>query len=180
MKDRSPDPTALELVALCRQSAELGGLWPLARMQRLSQAFGAASDGAVEWSASASQRPVTGGEPEMWLVLKASAEVPLQCQRCLQIMTETLVVDRRFRFVHSEEQAAELDEESDDDVLALPPRLDLMALLEDELILTLPIVPRHETCPQPLPQPAAEPDEEAAPHPFAALAALRGRSGGKP
>jgi len=107
--------------------------------------------------------------------------VPLQCQRCLQTMTQTLRVDRRFRFVRNEEQAAELDEESDDDVLALPTRLDLVALLEDELILALPIVPRHDSCPQPLPiQPAAEADEEAAPHPFAALAALRGRSGGKP
>ena len=179
MKERAPDPTALELVALCRQSAELGGHWPLARMQRLAQAFGAASDGAVEWSASASLRPVTGGEPEMWLVLTAQADVPLQCQRCLQTMTETLVVDRRFHFVRSEEQAAELDEASDDDVLALPPRLDLMALLEDELILSLPIVPRHDSCPQPLPTSAAEPDEEAAPHPFAALAVLKGRSGGK-
>jgi uncharacterized protein len=180
MKDRAPDPTALELVSLCRQGAELGGQWPLARLERLAQALAAPTDGAVAWSASASQRPVTGGEPELWLALKASVEVPLQCQRCLQTMTEALQVDRRFRFVRSEEQAAELDEESEDDVLALPPRLDLVALLEDELILALPIVPRHEACPQPLLKPAPEADEEAAPHPFAALAALRGRSGGKP
>lgn len=179
MKDRSPDPTALELTALCRQSAQLSGQWPLARMERLAQAFGAAPDGDVAWSAGASLRPVTGGEPELWLALKAHADVPLQCQRCLQVMNEPLALERRFRFVRDEEQAAELDEESEDDVLALPVRLDLIALLEDELILALPIVPRHAACPQPLLEPAAEAEEAKAPHPFAALAALKGRSSGK-
>lgn len=181
MKERAtPDPAALDMPALCRHGAELDGQLPLARMERLSQALAAATDGTAGWSAQASLVPVTGGDPEMWLALQARAEVPLQCQRCLQPLTESLAVDRRFRFVRSEEEAAELDEESEDDVLALPPRLDLLALLEDELILALPIVPRHEVCPQPLPQPAEEPEEEAAPHPFAALAALRGRSGGSP
>lgn len=179
MKERNPpDPSALDIPALCRQGTELEGRWPLARMERLAQALAAPSDAAAEWSATVSQRPVTGGEPEMWLALRARADVPLQCQRCLQTLTQTLEVDRRFRFVRSEEEAAELDEESEDDVLALPPRLDLPALLEDELILALPIVPRHEVCPQPLPQPLDEPQEEPAPHPFAALAALRGRGGG--
>jgi len=180
MKDRAaPDPTALDVPALCRHGVELDGQLPLARMERLSQVLAAASDGAAGWSARASLVPVTGGEPEMWLDLEAHADVPLQCQRCLQMLTEHVVIDRRFRFVRSEEEAAELDEESEDDVLALPPRLDLLALLEDELILSLPIVPRHEICPQPLLEPAAEPEEEtAAPHPFAALAALRGRTGG--
>jgi uncharacterized protein len=180
MKERAaPDPTALDVPALCRHGVELGGELPLARMERLAQALAAVTDGTAAWSAQASLVPVTGGDPEMWLALQARADVPLQCQRCLQMLTEALAVERRFRFVRSEEEAAELDEESEDDVLALPPRLDLLALLEDELILSLPIVPRHEVCPQPLAQPAVEQlEEEAAPHPFAALAALRGRSGG--
>jgi hypothetical protein len=54
MKDRVTDPTALELVSLCRQGAELGGQWPLARLERLAQALAAPSDGVVAWSASAS------------------------------------------------------------------------------------------------------------------------------
>ena len=63
-------------------------------------------------------------------------------------------------------------------LLALPPTLDLIELLEDELLLALPLVPRHEACPEPLPMSAGEVSEGEAddePHPFAALAALRGR-----
>lgn len=175
MIDRPADPRALELQAFCRQGGSLQGQWPLVAMARLSDSFCAASDGNARWQARGWLVPVPGGEPEIWLELQGEAEVPLECQRCLQPMKESLQVQRRFRFVRNEDDAARLDEESEDDVLALPARLDLQALLEDELILALPIVPRHGVCPDPLLLPAAEPlDEEApAPKPFAALAALR-------
>jgi len=175
-KERGADPRALDVAAFCRHDSALRGQWPLAGMARLAECLAAATDGAAAWQAGGSLVPVTGGEPELWLALQARAEAPLTCQRCLQPMVEPLHVDRRFRFVHGEDEAARLDEESDDDVLALPPRLDLHALLEDELILALPIVPRHDECPEPLPLPADLPPEEpedAAPHPFAKLAALK-------
>jgi hypothetical protein len=125
-------------------------------------------------------RPVAGGDPEIWLHLMAHAEVVLQCQRCLQPTLERLTVDRRFRFVRNEDEAARLDEESEDDVLALPERLDLEELLEDELILGLPLVPRHGQCQHPLPMRAADPGaDDEAPNPFAALAALRGKPQGR-
>ena len=90
-----------------------------------------------------------------------------------------MLSDRKFRFVRSEEEAERLDEMSEVDVLVLSPKLDGLELLEDELILALPLVPRHEpVCPNPLPLPVDELElEEPAPNPFAALAALRG--GGK-
>ncbi len=180
MKERGPDPHALDVMALCKAAGTLQGQWPLAAMVRLSDSFCAVSDGNARWQARGWLAPVLGGEPEVWLELEGEAEVPLECQRCLQPMKEHLQVQRRFRFVRHEDEAARLDEESEDDVLALPARLDLQALLEDELILALPIVPRHGVCPDPLPLPAADAlDEEApAPNPFAALAALRRPPGG--
>ncbi|MGS0753455.1 YceD family protein [Roseateles sp. GG27B] len=74
-----------------------------------------------------------------------------------------------------------MDADSEDDVLVLPRYLDAQELVEDELLLALPLVPRHEQCPQPLALPAAEllpdgEDADALPHPFAALAALRVRT----
>ena len=66
-------------------------------------------------------------------------------------MVLPLGVDRRLFFVAGEDAAAALDTESDDDVLALEPFLDLRGLVEDELLLALPLVPRHEVCPEPLP-----------------------------
>ncbi len=178
-KENQQDPRAVDVPALCKNAGLLQGRWPLAGMPRLADSLCAATDGNTSWQAQASLLPVTGGAPELWLELQANAQVPLQCQRCLQTLVEPLNVFRRFRFVRNEEEAARLDEESEDDVLVLQQRLDLHDLLEDELILALPIVPRHGVCPQPLAGPAQElEDEDAAPNPFAALAALRGRGVG--
>ncbi len=179
MKESHDRLHALDVRTLCREGDRLQGEWPLARMPRLGSSLEGAppAGAAVAWSAQGESRPVTGGEPQLWLHLVAHAEVQLQCQRCLQPLRHALAVDRRFLFVRSEADAERLDEELEDDVMVLPVRLDLPEVLEDELILALPLVPRHEgACPQPLPLlvPDAVPEEERA-NPFAALAALRRR-----
>jgi len=181
MKERF-DPRAIELLAFCRSGDTLQGEWPQAGMARLAGSLAAAAPDApaVRWLASGQLHAVAGGEAEVWLHLTASTTVQLQCQRCLQNVTQALQIDRRFRFVRGEAAAARLDEASEEDVLELPPRLDLHALTEDELILALPLVPRHERCPTPLPlrDDTNVPAEAPAPNPFAALAALRRRGPG--
>lgn len=177
MTDSTTDAHALEVMAFCRQGGSLAGRWPLAAMTRLgSSLLGAPGDATVDWQVTGSLLPVTGGEAEVWLHLQAGTTVSLQCQRCLQAMDDAITVDRRFRFVRTEAEALKLDEASEDDVLVLEPRLDMGTLLEDELILGLPIVPMHGQCPEPL-RPMKDDTllDDAAPHPFAALAVLRGK-----
>ncbi len=185
-KPRPQDPRALDLRALCAEGAYLEGHWPAGGFVRLRDSIAAwpADGAAVTWAVQGRQRAVAGGEPELWLHLRLQADVVLQCQRCLQPMPQAVAVDRSLRFVRGEDEAARLDEELDDDVLALPGRLDLLELAEDELILALPLVPMHGSCPQPLaavaPPPdtasgAADADRGGRPNPFASLAGLRGR-----
>jgi uncharacterized protein len=181
MKARSFDPLRLDVEAFAKQAARLEGDWPLADMARIvetthPQAVHAGAD-AVHWQARGESRPVRGAPPQTWLHLQANARVALECQRCLEPVQADLQAERSFLFVHGEETAAALDADSEDDVLALTHALDLRSLVEDELLLSMPLVPRHEICPQPLP--VASDEVVAAdppPHPFAALAALKGRS----
>lgn len=173
---RPLDPRKLDVRAFASAAATLAGETPQRDFARLAASLmPLPGDGApppVRWEAVGALRPVSGGAPQLRLHLQASTTVTLQCQRCLQPLAQPLAVDRVFRFVDDEEEAARLDEESEDeDVLCTPGSLDLPALIEDELILALPIVPRHEVCPEPLPL-AVEAEDEA-PNPFAALAALR-------
>lgn len=176
------DPRRLDVAAFARTGAELAGTWPLAEMPRLLQDTLPPPDGAatVAWAVRGSSKPVAGGEPELRLHLHAGTTLRMCCQRCLQPVTVVLDVRPSLRFVRGESQAEALDEQSEEDVLALSATLDLQRLVEDELILALPLVPRHERCPQPLPMSAGE-DEVAASsapeHAFAGLAALR-RGGG--
>lgn len=174
--DGRHDPRRLDLQRLADEAATLDGQWPLGSLDRLTTDAAVAGDGQVHWTLVAERRPVAGGGADPWLHLHADAAVRLTCQRCLQPVEAALAVQRSFRFVADEAEAERLDEAADDeDVLALPPRgrLDLLPLLEDELILALPLVPMHEACPEPLPQPEDAPDAAPAAHPFAALAALK-------
>lgn len=181
MKPHAPDPRRLDMAAAAADALALEGRWPLAGFERLIE--GAAYDGDVAWSARGQSRPVAGGAPEIWLHLAAQARVWRDCQRCLQPVALDLAVQRAFRFVADEATAEALDAESEDDVLALPRRLDLHELVEDELLLALPLVPMHERCPATLPLPAGDDTAETEPvlKPFAGLAGLAGlKRGGKP
>ena len=165
---RSPrhDPLRLAVAAFAAEGGALEGDWPGPTLERLAdlqvppQAVGQAD---VHWRAQGERRVKAGSEAELWMTLSVQAPVWLTCQRCLQPMAVGLALDRRLRFVHGESQAQALDAESDDDVLALPRWLDLRELVEDELLLSLPLVPRHETCPQPLPVPIRLEDDSDEP-----------------
>lgn len=173
---RKSDPRKLDLQRLAAAGATVEGRIAASAFERLAADAPPAGDGQVAWQARGELRQVSGGAPETWLHLRAGTAVRMVCQRCLQPLEQPLSVARSFRFVGDESLAERLDEDSEDDVLALPPRgrLDLTVLVEDELILALPLVPRHETCPDPLPLPAEEAVEEAPrENPFAALAALK-------
>lgn len=181
MKEPVFDPRRLDVQVFTRSGSELAGRWPQSTMSRLGEGLLKLADAPaeVEWSVRGEQRPVRGGAPQIRLHLQARTVVSLECQRCLMPMQQPLEVDRDFLFARDEAEAARLDEESEEDVLVLARVMDLADLVEDELILTLPIVPRHEHCPQPLVAPEAE-AAEASPreNPFAALAALRRREPG--
>ena len=104
----------------------------------------------VVWSARGELRNPRHLQPEVWLHLKAQAVLPLTCQRCLGVVDVALMVERSFRFVDDESAAAVQDEQSEEDVLALSREFDLPALVEDELLMALPLAARHEICPQPV------------------------------
>jgi uncharacterized protein len=181
MKPREFDPLHLDVAAMAEQGASLEGSWPLASLERLAssaheQAPPKAGD-AVLWSARGERRLSAGAPAEIWLHLKARARLELECQRCLAPVPEALEVDRALRFVPGEDQAAVLDAQIDDDVLALSRSLDLRELVEDELLLVLPLVPRHDACPQPLPlaeDPGRTSERMDKPNPFAVLQTLKG------
>lgn len=172
--EKPPDPRRIDLRALARRAGSLAGSLQPLDLPRLAQSVEAV--GQAQWAGHGELRPVKGGESQVWLHLKARAPVQMICQRCLQSLNEDLRVERSFLFLPDEDEVVRLDEELEDDVLQLPRFFDLLQLVEDELILALPIVPRHEDCPQPLPL-AVETDAvdaaAEAPHPFAALAALK-------
>lgn len=173
-------PQRLDVTAFAEAGVTLSGRTGLKDFPRLSaETTGATPDATVPWKARGEARPGGTGAVEPWLHLTADATVPLVCQRCLAPVDTELVVDRWFRFAPDEDAAALEDETSEEDVLVASRDFDLQALLEDELIMEIPVTPRHEVCPD-APSLAAVDEDfdaavEAAPNPFAVLGALRPR-----
>ena len=196
---KSWNPRRLDVAAFCAQAAELEQTTPLAEFQRLLEEEVAPSETPVDWQLQGEQRSAAraGQAAEPWLLVSAQARLWLRCQRCLEPVQEALEVNRWFRFVANEDRAAAEDEDCEEDVLALEPKPDLLALIEDELLMELPVVPLHTVCPATLPQHSGDlghPDHPGVgapdgggprdadggaatthhkPTPFAALAALK-------
>ena len=69
------------------------------------------------------------------------------CQRCLEGVDYSLKVRSLLEFVDDEEDLTQEDLEDDSkDFLTAQSELDVVALIEDEIILELPSAPRHESC----------------------------------
>lgn len=178
MKRRAAfDPRRLDVDAFVDEAATLEGRQPLAEMERLAgSVLPEAPETAVQWQATGEPRVGTGLQRQRWIDLQVHATVRMTCQRCLEPVAIDLALSRAIRFVPTEAEAERLDLESDDDVLATSRRLDLLELVEDELVLALPSVPRHEDCRPPAAASAEEPSDDLAArtNPFAVL---RGRHG---
>lgn len=173
-------PERLDVAVFAGAAQTLSAHDPLSRYRRLAaEANAPGDDRAVNWQAVGEQRAAPGGGAVLWLHLNAEASVPLVCQRCLVPVELVLRVDRWFRFAADEATAAAEDEEAPEDVLVASREFDLRALIEDELLMELPIAPRHALCPEPVRLYAADEDFAAAqaarPNAFAALGKLRSR-----
>ncbi|WP_172597654.1 YceD family protein [Sulfuriflexus mobilis] len=137
MKDRLPEH--IEPLRLARSGRVLQGVLPLSRMARLMDSIDADTGGdvEVELSFAINDRHVPCVRGHL------RTAVGLQCQRCMQEMSWP--VDNQFELliVESEAEAEQLGEECE--VLLLDEQLiSLSDLVEDEILLSLPIVPKHQ------------------------------------
>ena len=167
----------LNIPAFAAEGEPLVSTTLLQNMERLAhELIGLKPDSTINWQAKAELRPGAGTEADVWLRLTASALVPLTCQRCLTAVDSPIEVDQWYRFVATEEIAIAEDDESEEDLLVMEPQFDLLAVLEDELIMALPTVPMHELCPVTVQLQTGELEADESvekPNPFAVLAQLK-------
>lgn len=114
------------------------------------------------------------------IAVDVRADLVLTCQRCLSPMTFDVVAQARLAVVAGPDEAARLPDNLDP-LWVEDDRILLRDLVEDELILAVPVAPRHRSddCAVRLNELKRVVDDENAspdddkPAPFAALAALK-------
>lgn len=114
----------------------------------------------------------------LWLSFSINTKMPMQCQRCLDSVDVTLNKSHRIALLTDDRQVSAVGEQ---DYVLLTDLLDydekehvlpLAVLLEDELLLDLPLSPKHEDCEVKVQQ-VGELPEVKKDNPFAALATLK-------
>lgn len=177
--EKKLDPQHLDVLSFARDAMRLEGQSDLADWSRLTdEQYGSPPHDPVRviWQLQGHTVAQADGSDQVWLDLQASVDLPMQCQRCLTPVLQSVKAERLFRFVADEPTAAALDDEAEEDILALSRDFDALALVEDELILSLPLVPLHDLCPQAVPMSAIDPafeEASARPNPFGVLAGLK-------
>ena len=110
--------------------------------------------------------------------LHLNARLQLICQRCNSPLEFKLDRTTRFRFVANEEELNALPIDDDENEAIVGSRsVNVRDWIEDEAILSLPLVPRHDECSAPLAL-ETDPGTSAAPSPFAVLLELRADADG--
>ena len=165
----SPLPKSVDPFKLADQSVELEGEIALNQLQRLTQHL-AENEGAVHVLLRFGRdeegiRNISG---------RLEGEFTLTCQRCLEPVKVRLDADTRLGLVYSEEGAKQLPKRYDP-VVVEDHNLPLWELIEEELLLSLPLVPVHEEigCNPDLNRQSQQDSELQRDNPFAILASLK-------
>ena len=155
----------------------ISGSVAVARLARLTDML-AGTDGGLDCSLEGfSFDGVLAGR--VGLHLQVTGQLRLYCQRCLAEVLFDCAIDSRLLLVANESDVSQWpeDELEVDEFDAIPAsrEMSLLTLLEDEVLLALPVVPRHADCvlPAGCVVDAVVDDSENEPSPFAVLAGLK-------
>ena len=143
------------------------GKLPLAAMSRLRDSL-ANREGEVAYA-------IEFGKDEIGVAhmcVRADATLPLMCQRTLEVFGLPVHVDATLGLITREEDEAALPGNYEP-LLTTDGQIKLADVIEDELILALPVVPLKPDAPARVWSDTEEPQEEPQVNPFAALKKMK-------
>ncbi|MCC5864924.1 MAG: DUF177 domain-containing protein [Wenzhouxiangella sp.] len=143
---------------------EFSGTMPLSRMPRLSGLIEGIEQGSINFRLSFARDE----QNQVRIDVKVEGRVPMRCQRTLAIFEQIVSGRSVVAVVSSEDEVASLPDDYEP-VLCPDQRLELAALVEEEVLLSLPLVPVDPDTSQ-----VGQPERLADTHrPFEVLAELR-------
>lgn len=162
----------IEPAEFARRGDVRSGSIAAGRLPRLAQAV-LDLDAPIKWEARgevADVSPVIAPKGTGWFMdLAVSALLKLRCQRCLDAFEMPVSVNARVLMLPESLPLPDEELEVEDfDAISVGMELSLADLIEDELLLSLPVAPRHVQCA--LPGPGENGEKQS---PFAILSQLK-------
>ena len=127
-----------------RQDVASGQL-PLSGFERLADVL-ADDEGGITYHLCGQLQPEAGRD--FFLLLRLEGLLNLVCQRCLKPYAWPVDLNVRLKLYRSGQQIPDDEMATDDhDVLVAGAQLDVLTVVEDELLLAMPFIPKHTVCP---------------------------------
>ena len=127
-------------IEFARKALEIHDTIAVSRFSRLREAL-ASSEGALDCRLKGSVS--VDGKPRLQLYVQGVLQ--LSCQRCLEPFEFELDIASSFLIVPDEGAIPSSEDESDDeDYLVAEAHMQVIDLIEDEILLALPLSPKHE------------------------------------
>ena len=130
-------PESVDFLKQVDRNACFEGVWPVSSLERLVDAICSKHGEVSAWLKFGTR----AGTP--CLDGRVQAELELRCQRCLNPVAQNITSEFRFGLIRSEEEAELLPREFEP-LLLSDSEQSLKELVEDELLLSLPLVARHD------------------------------------
>ena len=142
----SAEAIALKKVDFCApQSYQGAGFLTMTDMPRLAKEASSVNPGdGFVWQMETHFENSPGSEPRQILDLALKGCLHLVCQRCLQDCAVNLDEKRRFVLVATESEADDYPlEDEEQEPLVASQHFNLLETIEDEVLLSLPLIPKH-------------------------------------
>ena len=139
MNDIAINYTAINNLEFAQAQQTLAGEIDALKCERLAETLLPSSKGApISFKIIGAAKQLRN--PSLHLHL--DAKLPVTCQRCLDEMLLNINLD--FNYIICNALPTEIDENDDTDWLEAAPEMNLQALIEDEILLAMPIAPMHD------------------------------------
>ena len=142
----SAAPSALRKVDFCAAHPYKGeGFLAISDLPRVAhEASDIESGDGFHWKLETHFEDLHGGEPHQIVHLELKGSLHLLCQRCLKNLSFDLMEKRQFVMVSTEAEADEYPIEDDQrEPLVASQQFNLLEAIEDEILLSLPLIPKH-------------------------------------
>lgn len=169
----TPLPKKVDPRKLAERAVQITGSVEVSALPRLVS-FLCQDSGTVE----ASLRFAVDEQHLRTLSGEVTGQVYMTCQRCLEPVAVDVEGQLQLAVVLNDEQARDLPRHYDP-LLVEDEEVELLSVIEDELILSLPSVPMHDSCTVRTrfgDEPDAAHAQQDKPNPFSVLAQLKSRA----
>jgi uncharacterized protein len=136
----------LHKVDLCAHQAYKGrGFLGIQDLPRVAEGASTVESGdGFYWQLETYFEDSPSSEPRQFMNLELQGQIHLVCQRCLRDCSIEIVESRCFALVGSEGEADAFPIEDDQqEPLVASQHFDVLGTIEDEILLSLPLIPKH-------------------------------------